>query len=57
MEHQEEDVPEEGTSKISDGEIITYVDNRITLLLCGIGIAIDIALIMGIISCVRHFIK
>lgn len=57
MEHQIEDVPREGTSKTESEGAITYVDDRIVLLIFAIGVIIDIALIIGIVSCVRHSAK
>lgn len=57
VEHRKEDVLEEGTSKIKNEGAITYLDDRIVLLICAIGVTIDIVLIMGIVSCVRHIAK
>lgn len=57
MEHQTEDVPLDGTLEISNDDIITYVDDRVVFFICAIGVIMDIALIIGVVSCVRHIAK
>jgi|GEM_PF-2223435 len=55
MEHRQgEDVPHDGTSEESRPDVMIPVDDRIVLFIACIGIVIDVLLIMGIVSCVRH---